>query len=105
MNQNYESQNRMQKNKDEVFSVLLSLERKNELRDIIFSNNVNKINQTISSSIPKLKRFYPVIFNKTTNVTVLPNINDKRNVAVIEYLISGEYGKYDPRILKIFLWD
>ncbi|MEM5878687.1 MAG: hypothetical protein QXF12_07475 [Candidatus Aenigmatarchaeota archaeon] len=104
-NQNFENAMLTSKSKNAVFSAISSIEKKNQLRYLIANDDVEKINKTIKNSIPNLKNFYPVVYNKTANTTYIPDLSNKKNVYTVEYIIAGDYGNYDPKILRVFLWD
>jgi len=87
-----------------AYESLTSLERKNELRYYAVNYDVQSINNSLSSLLPNNINYYVVIFNKISNVTSMPNLENKKNVVSVDYIISGDYNIYDPRIVTVFLW-
>ncbi|MEM5801482.1 MAG: hypothetical protein QW350_02665 [Candidatus Aenigmatarchaeota archaeon] len=100
----YNNETTTNKYKFETFYALKLLDEKNELRSYVLKNDENKIHSLLSNILGEKFNFYVVIFNKTTNTTIIPKMNSK-NIAVVDYHISGDFGIYSPRIIKVFIWD
>ncbi|MFH8080405.1 MAG: hypothetical protein QXO84_00790 [Candidatus Aenigmatarchaeota archaeon] len=100
---NVEKKDFLSKQKYEIFQALEILDQSNNLRPHALRNEANIIKEKLSYFSPT-KNYSVVIFNKTTNTTEIPNI-ESRNVAIVDYLIAGDFGLYEPRIIKVFIWD
>jgi hypothetical protein len=101
---NYPTPEHISKYKFEVFQYLSSLDEKNNLRKFAVDDDAVSINNSISKiSRPNIK-YSVVIYNKTSNTTEMPKLEGK-NIAIVDYIISGDFGNYSPRKIKVFLWD
>ncbi len=99
----YEKLDFSKKYKYIVYKELVSMDKEKRLRYYALNNDYLSINQSLSSSVKGRFNYFVTIFNKTSNVTVLPNINYQ--VSVVDYIISGDFGNYSPRKIKVFIWD
>lgn len=99
---NYQKTEIIEKQKFETFNSLFNLDKKNQLRNYALENDVNSIQNILSKTLKF--NFYVVLFNKTTNTTIIPDIKSNDTV-IVDYHISGIYGEYSPRIIKVFLWS
>lgn len=88
-----------------IYELLESLDKKGNLRNLAVSKDIASINMNLDQFIPDNINFYIVIFNTTTNTSSMPNFEKQKNVVSIDYLISGDYNKYEPTIITVFLWD
>ncbi|MEM5777036.1 MAG: hypothetical protein QXJ06_01145 [Candidatus Aenigmatarchaeota archaeon] len=100
---NHDQFNLINKYKFETFQALKILDQKNELRYYAIKDDGTNINSSLSNIIGNKFNFYVVIFNKTTNTTFIPDLKND-NVGVVDYHISGDFGSYSPRIIKVFIW-
>ena len=101
---NYSKHEYINRYKFEVFQSLASLDEKNMLRKFAVENDAASINSSISQFLsPKLKHSV-VIYNKTNNTTATPKVEGK-SIVVVDYIVSGDFGNYSPRKIKVFLWD
>lgn len=103
----YKSYNKvdvLSKYKFETFYALKHLDEQNELRYYAVRDDWSKINSSLSNILENKFNFYVVIFNKTINTTNIPEI-ESNNIGIVDYHISGDFGYYSPRIIKVFIWE
>ena len=101
---NYSETEYISKYKFDVYQSLISLDGNNSLRKFVVENDVDSINKSISKILNQNLKYFVVIYNKTDNTTIIPSIENK-NVAVVDYIVSGDFKNYIPRKIKVFLWD
>jgi len=85
----------------QVYDSLKILDLTQDLRKAALQGNSTEIEEMLS---PFLKfNFKVAIFNSTSNITQIPNI-DSTNIAVVNYLIAGDLGNYKPLEIRVYLW-
>jgi hypothetical protein len=104
LTKNYEKPILISKYRVEVFQALASLDKNNNLRRFALENDATSINNTISKLLNKNIKHYVVIYNESSNTSAMPQIESK-NIVVVDYLISGDFGNFSPRKIKVFIWD
>ena len=72
-----------------------------DLRKNTLNNNVNAIETELDPYISI--DFDVAIYNKTTNITATPSL-DEEDVITVSYFLAGEMGNYTPREVKVYLW-
>jgi hypothetical protein len=104
LTKNYEKPILISKYRVEVFQALVSLDKNNNLRRFALENDATSINNTISQLLNKNIKHHVVIYNESSNTSAIPQIESK-NIVVVDYLISGDFGNFSPRKIKVFIWD
>lgn len=85
----------------EVYDTLKIIDLTQNLRIYAINRNITKIEEIL---YPYLKfNFRVAIFNSTTNITVIPNI-EANDIIVVSYLISGYLDRYEPLEIRVYLW-
>jgi len=90
--------------KIKAFSGLKTLAMTGELRKHAMDNDVTSIENKLNSYIPSSLDYGVVIFNKSTNITEMPPITDKKEVISVSYLLTGDIDDYRPRDVRVYLW-
>jgi len=84
-----------------VVELIKMLDLTTNLRFYAIRGDATKIEELLS---PYLKsRFKVVIFNSTTNMTLLPTIEEE-DVAIVSYIIAGSLDGYFPIEIRVYLW-
>ena len=88
-----------------AYDGLIALEKKGNLRYYAINNDTISIKRELNPFIPDNIEFEVVLFNETGNVTEIPSeINTKKNVVSVSYLIAGNFDEYKPREIRVMLW-
>lgn len=92
----------MQLNKKiEVYETIKIIDLTQDLRFHAVNGNATKIEEFL---YPYLKSNFKVaIFNLTSNITQIPEIEAK-DIFIVSYLISGYPGKFSPVEIRVYLW-
>ena len=79
---------------------LKSLDSEGKLRNYALLNDTN----SIKSELLKFYKgnFYVTIFSKNQNLTLVPDTSSP-NFFSISYFISGDYGKFLPREVRVYV--
>ncbi len=104
ISKNHEKPNLMSEQKFKVFQSLVSLDKSKNLRRLAVENDAIGINNSLSQILNKNLKYSIVIYNESSNTTPIPDI-ESNNIAVVDYVISGDFGNFNPRKIKVFLWD
>jgi len=104
ISKNHEKPNLMSEQKFKVFQSLVSLDKSKNLRRLAVENDAIGINNSLSQILNKNLKYSIVIYNESSNTTAIPDI-ESNNIAVVDYVISGDFGNFNPRKIKVFLWD
>jgi len=85
-------------------AILNEIENNNNLREDVLENRVDNINNFIESRIPKNFDF---AINICGLNEVCPNPSDsyREDVYVNEVVISASLSKYEPKKLRLFMWE
>lgn len=86
-----------------VFSALKVLDKAGKLRELALNANASGIEEELANHLPYLVDYRVVIYNKTTNLTEVPNVLAE-DVVVTSYLLAGDVGNYSPREVKVLAW-
>ena len=73
------------------------------LRDKVYSNDVNYIENYLKMVLPKNIRFDVVIYDKNNALTTEPTIFSPF-VFSTSYYIAGDYDKFFPREIRVYVW-
>jgi hypothetical protein len=87
--------------KKEAYNALGIVDGSGELRSSVLANNVTAIEGSLDPYIAH--SFDVAIFNKTSNLTTIPELGTE-NVVSVSYIISGEVGNYTPREVRVYVW-
>jgi hypothetical protein len=86
-----------------TYSSLETIDTTGELRELVLKNDVAAIKNDLSRFVPYQMNYDVAIFNRTSNVTTVPNI-DAKDIIVVSYFLSGAVGNYTPREVRVYLW-
>lgn len=86
-----------------VFSSLEVMDKMGKLRDYALERNITKIKNELTRHLPYLVKYEVVIYNKTSNITKVPDILAD-DIVVVEYLLAGKIGNYSPLTVKVLSW-
>jgi hypothetical protein len=87
--------------KQEAYNALNIVDEGGDLRDNILANNASAIESGMDSYVSV--NFDVAIFNKTSNLTAIPDITSD-DIITVSYLVSGEVGNYTPREVRVYVW-
>ena len=85
-----------------TYDSLKALSEGGKLRQYALNNDATSIKNDLSTYISFLD-YDVVIYNKTSNLTAIPIINDK-NVISVSYFLAGEAGNYSGKEVRVFVW-
>lgn len=86
-----------------AYEALKTLDEVGLLRKYAVDSNKTSIESEINSSIPDFLSYQVVIFNETTNTT--EKISTTSETASVSYFIAGDFNNYDPRDVRVYLWE
>lgn len=87
--------------KQDAYDALSIVDDGGDLRDNVLANNASAIRSSMDSYISV--NFDLAIFNKTSNLTAIPDITSDA-IITVSYLVSGEVGNYTPREVRVYVW-
>jgi hypothetical protein len=85
-----------------AYDGLKVLSDEGKLRQYVLDNDVDTIESRLSTYVSNLN-YDVVIYNRTSNLTVIPTITDN-DVISVSYFFAGDVGNYSAREVRIFVW-
>lgn len=74
-----------------------------DLRKDALNNDATSIEQDLAAYVSPELNYRVVIYNKTSNLTTIPNIKAEE-VATVRYFLAGDIDNYSPREVRVYLW-
>ena len=87
----------------QVFDALESLDEIGLLRKASLDRDVDTLSERLGDLISSKINYQVVLFNSTTNVTNFEEMNADE-IYSVSYFIVGDYGKYEPMEIRVYLW-
>jgi hypothetical protein len=84
-----------------AFNALKSLDQNNELRALVLQNDTVDISNKLSPLMPASINYQVSICGLTCTA---PVINSTRSFSV-NYIISGDYGNFNPEQVIVYMWS
>ena len=86
-----------------IYDALKLSEGVGDLRKNALDNNATAIESELGSYIPVYLDYSVAIYNKTTNLTAVPDISAE-NIITVSYFLAGKVGNYTPKEVRVFAW-
>jgi len=85
----------------DAYNAFRLLEETGQLRENVMNNNVKELEESLK---PFIKcNFDVIIFNETTNVTIIPKFVSNEIVTAC-YYIAGNLDEYSPKKVCVYMW-
>ena len=84
-----------------AFAALQNLDQNNELRTYALQNDATTISNKLADILPSNINYQVSICGMTCTA---PVINSTRTFSV-SYIISGDYGNFNPKQIIIYMWS
>jgi len=89
--------------KVKIYDALKISDDVGDLRKNALGNNATAIESELSSYIPAYLDYSVTVYNKTSNLTAVPDINAD-NIITVSYFLAGKVGNYTAREVRVFAW-
>jgi len=86
-----------------IYDALELSEDVGDLRKNTLDNNATAIESELSSYLPVYLDYNVTIYNKTTNLTAVPDISAE-NIITVSYFLAGKVGNYTAKEVRVFSW-
>ena len=86
---------------DEGYNCLEYMDQQGLLRQYIYNNMADSMNSSLRSCLPGIADYTFEICSSLPCTTGLP---ENKTTFLSSYLIAGESGNYDPRIINLWMW-
>lgn len=90
--------------KMKVYGALEMASEVGDLRRSVINNDITEAENELENYMPSQMDYELAIYNKTDPLTEEPSI-DSDNVITVSYLFAGYAGRYEPREIRVFLWN
>ena len=84
-----------------AFNSLQTLDQNNELRSLALQNNATAISNKLSSLLPSQINYNVSICSTTCTASVI----NSTKIFSVNYIISGDYGNFNPKQIIVYMWS